>query len=239
MNGDMPDSGLTITGPIKWFDPIKGFGFLADPSGGQDVLLHANVLRNFGQGSVAEGALVQVRVAVTQRGRQAAEVISITPPPTGREAPIADLSMIPPDELAGLPLLPARVKWFDKGKGFGFANVFGQRGDIFLHVEVLRHCGFADLLAGEAIALRIVDGPRGVIAAQIVAWDRAAAEMEAESCASAQAAPGVQSEPTPGGLAEPVQGSRDVRSGARSADHSAPAASSVYHLAVAPGGRSR
>ena len=44
-----------------------------------------------------------------------------------------------------LPLEPARVKWFDKGKGFGFANVFGRDEDVFLHIEVLRRSGLADL----------------------------------------------------------------------------------------------
>ncbi len=34
------------------------------------------------------------------------------------------------------------MKWFDKAKGFGFANVFGQKADVFLHIEVLRAFGF-------------------------------------------------------------------------------------------------
>jgi CspA family cold shock protein len=68
-------------------------------------------------------------------------------------------------------LEPARVKWFDKGKGFGFANVFGRAEDVFVHVEVLRMSGFADLAAGEAICLRILEGKRGRMAAQVLAWD--------------------------------------------------------------------
>ena len=89
---------------------------------------------------------------------------------------IADLCSATPDEVAKLPLLPARVKWFDKAKGFGFANVFGQKADVFLHIEVLRHSGFADLSVGEAVSLRVVDGRRGMMAAQILSWERAAAE---------------------------------------------------------------
>ena len=75
------------------------------------------------------------------------------------------------EELRALAVEPARVKWFDKGKGFGFANVFGRTEDVFVHVEVLRHSGFADLQAGEAVALRIVDGKRGRMAVQVLAWD--------------------------------------------------------------------
>ena len=75
-------------------------------------------------------------------------------------------------------LLPARVKWFDKAKGFGFANLFGQSGDVFLHCEVLRHSGLADLGVGEAVALRVVDGRRGLMAAQIAPWERGSPHPE-------------------------------------------------------------
>lgn len=174
MQADATPSEHRVQGQIKWFDPVRGFGFLADSSGGPDVLLHANVLRSFGQSSVADGALVEVTAIATARGRQAVEVVAISPPPSAGQAPIADLDSLDLAALDALPLLPARVKWFDKGKGFGFANIFGKRGDVFLHVEVLRHWGFADLVPGEAVGLRIIDGPRGMMAAQIVAWDRAA-----------------------------------------------------------------
>ena len=71
------------------------------------------------------------------------------------------------------PLEPARVKWFDKAKGFGFANVFGSSDDVFVHVEVLRRFGLADLQAGEAVGLKIVDGERGKMAVTVCAWDNA------------------------------------------------------------------
>ena len=67
--------------------------------------------------------------------------------------------------------MPARVKWFDKAKGFGFANVFGHPEDIFVHAEVLRSCGMADLLPGEAVAMKVVEGPRGNMAAEVRSWD--------------------------------------------------------------------
>ena len=165
-----------IAGVVKWFDAAKGFGFLADPDGGTDILLHANVLRNYGQSSVAEGTRIVAMVQKTPRGMQAVEIFEITPPASEPIPAIADLCAATPEEVAKLPLLPARVKWFDKAKGFGFANVFGERADVFLHVEVLRHSGFSDLAVGEAIALRVVDGRRGMMAAQVVAWDRALVE---------------------------------------------------------------
>jgi CspA family cold shock protein len=50
--------------------------------------------------------------------------------------------------LSEIELQPGRIKWFDKAKGFGFANVFGKSDDIFVHIDVLRRCGLSGLVAG-------------------------------------------------------------------------------------------
>ncbi|MHA1128835.1 MAG: cold-shock protein, partial [Alphaproteobacteria bacterium] len=38
-----------IKGQVKWFDATKGFGFVVSEDEDGDILLHANVLRNFGR----------------------------------------------------------------------------------------------------------------------------------------------------------------------------------------------
>lgn len=160
-----------LHGRVKWFDPTKGFGFIVAEGAQTDVLLHANVLRNYGQGSVADGAGITVKVQATARGVQAVEVLKIDPPPGGMFLLGDEAAEDLPEDMNTLPLEPARVKWFDKGKGFGFANVFGRPEDVFVHIEVLRHSGFADLQAGEAICLRIIEGKRGRMAVQVVSWE--------------------------------------------------------------------
>lgn len=160
-----------VKGRVKWFDPDKGFGFLEDREGEGDVLLHGNVLRSFGQSSIIEGTLVEVMAVRTARGRQAAKILSITNLPREAEAPIVELADLSDADIAALPLLPARVKWFDRSKGFGFANVFGRKGDVFLHIEVLRRFGFADLVTGEAVSLRVFPAERGMVAAEVAAWE--------------------------------------------------------------------
>ena len=166
-----------VRGSVKWFDPSKGFGFIVADSGGPDILLHVNALRNFGQSSVCDRAGIVVSVQQTQRGLQAVEVFEVTPPVDeggdGEGALEADA-----DLGAGLPLEPARIKWFDKVKGFGFANVFGRPEDVFIHMEVLRRSGFAELQPGEAVGLRITDGERGRMAVAIASWETASNKKE-------------------------------------------------------------
>jgi cold shock protein len=163
-----------VHGQVKWFDPVKGFGFIVGDGTGSDILLHANVLRNFGQSSIADGARITVKVQETARGVQAVEVVAVEPPLTGSFPLTEDAGAATPEVIAAQPLEPARVKWFDKGKGFGFANVFGKTDDVFIHVEVLRSSGFADLQPGEAVCLRIIEGKRGRMAVQVVSWESAA-----------------------------------------------------------------
>ncbi|MEM8580600.1 MAG: cold shock domain-containing protein [Pseudomonadota bacterium] len=163
----------TINGTVKWFDPKKGFGFVVGETDGPDILLHANVLRNFGQSSVADGARIEIRVQETPRGIQATEVLSILPPEGGDAA---DGEAALGQSFEDIPIMPGRVKWFDKIKGFGFVNVFGSSDDIFVHMDVLRRCGFSDLQAGEAVALRVGDSDRGRLALEVLSWDTAVDE---------------------------------------------------------------
>ncbi|MBE1284651.1 MAG: cold shock domain-containing protein [Rhodobacteraceae bacterium] len=162
-----------VRGVVKWFDPTRGYGFVVADEGGADILLHVNVLRNFGQSSVADGARIEILTHQTDRGVQAVEIVKISPPEREESMGLADFAEIDPAILRSSPLQPARVKWFDKGKGFGFANVFGLAEDVFLHVEVLRQSGLADLQPGEALAMRVIDGKRGRMAAEVQAWEAA------------------------------------------------------------------
>ena len=161
----------TVRGVVKWFDSTKGFGFIVANEGGDDILLHANVMRNFGQGSVANGALIEVLAHKTERGVQAVEVLQIDRPPGVEQAVLQEIGPLAREDYSALPLEPARVKWFDRSKGFGFANVFGQPQDVFIHIEVLQFSGLADLEPGEAVCLRIVDGKRGRMAVEVLAWE--------------------------------------------------------------------
>ncbi|MEM8871957.1 MAG: cold shock domain-containing protein [Pseudomonadota bacterium] len=162
-----------IKGHVKWFDSTKGYGFVVVDDNLGDVLLHANVLRNFGRSSVAEGVEILMDVQGTDRGRQAVEIhkIETSALDEPQEVPAPSSEVYSGQDASDLSA--SRVKWFDKAKGFGFVNAFGDPDDIFVHMEVLRLYGLSDLQPGEAICVRFKAGPRGKTAVEVRSWDHA------------------------------------------------------------------
>ena len=106
------------SGQIKWFDPGKGFGFVVADMGGPDILLHANVLRNFGQGSVADGSSVSIEVQETDRGLQAVAILSITPPEDASGPALGDMEDVTPEEIAQSPCPCQTTSRGQAGSGF-------------------------------------------------------------------------------------------------------------------------
>ncbi|MEM6488646.1 MAG: cold shock domain-containing protein [Pseudomonadota bacterium] len=179
--------GSIVTGKVKWYDAVKGYGFVVPDDGGADIMVHASCVRNFGITALPEGSQVKLVTTMGARGMHAQELIevdnSVAQPPRPAAAPAMPggaprpTDLLHPDaELS--PLVPARVKWFDKQKGFGFVNVFGYAEDVFVHMEIVRRCGFPDLSSGEGMAVRTFKGPRGLMVAELKLWETAVDEGE-------------------------------------------------------------
>jgi CspA family cold shock protein len=63
-----------VSGTVKWFDQVRGFGFVTPDDGGQDVFLHSSVLQRAGRQDVQQGEKVALDVRDGQRGRQAVTI---------------------------------------------------------------------------------------------------------------------------------------------------------------------
>jgi cold shock protein len=59
------------TGTVKWFNPVKGFGFIQPSDGGRDVFVHISAVERAGMGSLTEGQRVSYEITI-ERGKQAA-----------------------------------------------------------------------------------------------------------------------------------------------------------------------
>ncbi|MEL6549638.1 MAG: cold shock domain-containing protein [Pseudomonadota bacterium] len=168
-----------VRGVVKWFDLAKGFGFVIAEDVAQDVLLHVNVVRKSGRPSVAAGDGVTLSVGSTVKGFQAIELLEVTSAvESGGDAVSKDVD-------PSAELLPARLKWFDKAKGYGFLNVFGTEEDVFVHVDVLRAAGLLDAQVGEAMCAVLTHGAKGAAALSVHPWEAAEGWKHAQTAAAA------------------------------------------------------
>jgi CspA family cold shock protein len=63
------------TGTVKWFNESKGFGFIAQDNGGDDVFVHFRAISGDGFKTLAEGQKVTFDVEKGPKGLQAANVV--------------------------------------------------------------------------------------------------------------------------------------------------------------------
>ncbi len=62
------------TGTVKWFNDAKGFGFITQDGGGEDVFCHHTAIQAEGFRTLAEGQKVTFDVNRGPKGLQAANV---------------------------------------------------------------------------------------------------------------------------------------------------------------------
>jgi CspA family cold shock protein len=74
-----PTSGLERA-QVKWFNRLRGFGFLTCGEGTPDIFVHMETLRRFGLAELRPGQFVLVRFGPGPKGLMAAEVRPETGP---------------------------------------------------------------------------------------------------------------------------------------------------------------
>jgi len=62
-------------GKVKWFNDAKGYGFIEQESGGEDVFVHFSAIQMEGFKTLSEGQQVEFEVETGDKGLHAANVM--------------------------------------------------------------------------------------------------------------------------------------------------------------------
>ncbi len=149
-------------GTVRWFDPERGFGFLAPEDGSADLFVHASEIAGDGATRLLrEGQAVEFEVGEGDRGPQARGVRV-----TGAVAADAVLGVL------------GTVKWYEPAKGYGFASPDGGGSEVFLHSSAIVTGGV--VTAGQRVAFLVGEGERGPQAEHLVPLGTGAGQPPAD-----------------------------------------------------------
>ena len=175
-------SGRTVRALVKWFMPMKGYGFLEPEDGSPDVFCHLSAVEASGRETLPQGAVMTCETAPGDRGPQVSRILSVDPPAVGPACPgvrsggpaerSRSFDARYPDPQAGAQPspameLPATVKFFDPARGFGFVVPDEGGREVFVHSTVLFRSGMTDLEPGQRVLVRAESVPRGLQATGI------------------------------------------------------------------------
>lgn len=152
-------AGAPVEATVKWFNALKGFGFVGLADGSPDVFLHATAVKAVGHNELPEGTRLTVRVGRGAKGPQVAEIISV-------DLPVGSGGGAGNGRAQSAPALPGQevpgtVKWFNSSKGFGFIALDDGGKDVFVHVSALGRAGVSELQEGQRVILQVEDGKKG------------------------------------------------------------------------------
>lgn len=165
-------------GTVKFFNPSKGFGFVARDDGGEDVFVHISAVEQAGLQGLASGQPLGFTL-VERNGKVSAIDLKIE----GEPMPIEDSPRRDdrggdrggfggdrPGGARGRRQLTGErtsgtVKFFNTTKGFGFIARDDGQADAFVHISAVQRAGMTGLEEGDRVAFDIEVDDRGKFAA--------------------------------------------------------------------------
>ena len=155
---------VELRGKVKWFNAVKGYGFLALDIDNSDAFLHVTTLRQAGHEDLKPGATVVCAGVRGPKGWQVMRVIEVD-----QSTAVAVTTKPPPipDGIAVTDYISALVKWYNNERGYGFVTRETAEGDIFVHAAVLRRHGMESLAPGQKVMIRVAEGQKGLQVVEI------------------------------------------------------------------------
>ena len=146
----------TGKGQVKFFNGQKGFGFIQQEGGGDDVFVHISAVERAGLEGLAEGQELEFNL-VDRGGKISAQdlqVVGDVIPVTGgavaapRDGGPGAAGGAPRRELTG-EKATGTVKFFNSMKGFGFLVRDDGQPDAFVHISAVERSGLSQINEGE------------------------------------------------------------------------------------------
>jgi CspA family cold shock protein len=133
----------TGKGTVKFFNGQKGFGFIQQESGGEDVFVHISAVERAGLEGLAEGQELEFNL-VDRGGKISAQDLQVV----GDVIAVQSASGPPKRELTG-EKATGTVKFFNSMKGFGFLVRDDGQPDAFVHISAVERSGLSEINEGE------------------------------------------------------------------------------------------
>lgn len=133
----------TGKGVVKFFNGQKGFGFIQQETGGDDIFVHISAVERAGLEGLAEGQELEFNL-VDRGGKVSAQDLQVV----GEVIAVEQRSAPPQRELTG-EKATGTVKFFNSMKGFGFLVRDDGQPDAFVHISAVERSGLQGLNEGE------------------------------------------------------------------------------------------
>ncbi len=146
----------TGKGTVKFFNSQKGFGFIQQDSGGEDIFVHISAVERAGLEGLGEGQELEFNL-VDRGGKVSAQDLQVV----GDVVPVQEQGGggsaggssnaregAPRRELTGEKAV-GTVKFFNSMKGFGFLTRDDGQPDAFVHISAVERSGLSSLNEGE------------------------------------------------------------------------------------------
>ena len=142
-------------GTVKFFNAHKGFGFIQQDAGGEDVFVHISAVERAGLEGLAEGQTLEFTL-VDRGGKVSASDLIVV----GDVIAVEKRETTPQRELTG-DRATGTVKFFNGMKGFGFITRDDGQPDAFVHISAVKNSGMEDLAEGDRLEFDIEVDRRG------------------------------------------------------------------------------